>query len=566
LVNKNAGVYISGWFYLEDPPEGEFRVLGLGSNERCCLILNPEKKIGVRSFNSKRWESCLTDITYPVKKWFKLSISYNKKENRIGVYYNDNLMGEYPQKFSNINVVETIYIAESYPDESKGDLWIDNLFIGSKSLRKVKIGDVYLNDSLLGKNIKKISYSPEGIFTVSAKINGNYEQENVIIHKENSFYLKVVDNYLQGGILTDKGWKNSISFDKLKNNNEYEIGMSYDKDKVAGPFTGAIEYSKEPVLSANPSGWDQHIREKPWVIYEDGKYHMWYAGWKGQYGKGVCRIGYATSEDGINWEKYGENPVIEDPGAEDPTVVKFKGKYFLAYELEKNVAGEGRAVIKVLSSDDKIHWESISVIEPGEYPSWDYREVGTPVLWVEDEKMYLFYEARGGVPLNWGEEGLATSEDGINWEKYGKNPVIKQSPPDVFVASDGITRYKGNYYMYYHSPAGLAISTDLIHWNKSPYNPLGGSALMGHICITNANDKYLLYYTTDKNNGVYLAYPSQACFVHLNINGKEVMYKIKDDTQSLSTKISDAALWIGSKEEKENIFDGEIKEVKISDK
>ena len=72
-------------------------------------------------------------------------------------------------------------------------------------------------------------------------------------------------------------------------------------------------YSGNPVLTAGAFGdWDQKHVGNAMVIKDGSIYKMWYAGTDA---KGVERIGYATSKDGIAWTKYANNPVLEpEPG------------------------------------------------------------------------------------------------------------------------------------------------------------------------------------------------------------------------------------------------------------
>jgi hypothetical protein len=66
---------------------------------------------------------------------------------------------------------------------------------------------------------------------------------------------------------------------------------------------------KNPVLPAGAEGtWDDTWVFAPRILYLDGRYHMWYGG-TGEYW-GIYCLGLATSSDGIAWERYGGNPVL----------------------------------------------------------------------------------------------------------------------------------------------------------------------------------------------------------------------------------------------------------------
>ncbi len=64
-----------------------------------------------------------------------------------------------------------------------------------------------------------------------------------------------------------------------------------------------VKYLGNPVLNRGASGtWDACYIAAPTVLFDGTKYQMWYRG--GSAGCSLYRIGYATSADGIVWEKY----------------------------------------------------------------------------------------------------------------------------------------------------------------------------------------------------------------------------------------------------------------------
>ena len=68
------------------------------------------------------------------------------------------------------------------------------------------------------------------------------------------------------------------------------------------------KYPGNPVFQPGKSGeWDM-VKIAQTVLFEDGRYHMWYKGWS-EDGSGLKGIGYAISPDGIHWQKYEANPL-----------------------------------------------------------------------------------------------------------------------------------------------------------------------------------------------------------------------------------------------------------------
>lgn len=233
----------------------------------------------------------------------------------------------------------------------------------------------------------------------------------------------------------------------------------------------------EPVFTAAPAGqWDARIRERGWILKEADGWHLWYTGYDGT-ATGLRKLGYATSGDGIHWERYPRNPLDSVHWIEDMQVVPHAGKYYMFAEGEHDQA-------QLLLSKDKRQWDRIGTLDirttngqpltPGPF--------GTPAAWVEGETWYLLYERRDkGV---W----LAASTDLKVWKHVQDDPVLVPGPADYdsdMIAVNQVIRDRGLYYAIYHGrgkvtaaqpkppwSTGLAVSSDRLHWRKCAENPL----------------------------------------------------------------------------------------------
>jgi predicted GH43/DUF377 family glycosyl hydrolase len=113
--------------------------------------------------------------------------------------------------------------------------------------------------------------------------------------------------------------------------NVWTVNLATSPDGIAW-----TKYAGNPVLS--PEGWYEAERVgDPWVILDEGVYMMWYTcqnrAMNISYG-----IAYATSGDGITWSKHPENPVLlagdEGPDSgtvRDPCVVRSASGYEMWY-------------------------------------------------------------------------------------------------------------------------------------------------------------------------------------------------------------------------------------------
>ena len=262
-------------------------------------------------------------------------------------------------------------------------------------------------------------------------------------------------------------------------------------------------YKNNPIFSGTGTGtWDNQIRERGYILKDNDIYKMWYTGYNGG-DSTVKYLGYATSPDGIKWERYPENPIFDEKWTEDMFVIKNNGTYYMYAEGKNDIA-------HMLSSSDGIRWEEqgdlVMLQTNGDTIPGPY---GTPTVWIENGKWYLFYERNDlGV---W----LATSKDKITWTNIQDEEVLKMGPEkydEGAVAANQIVKFNNRYYMYYHGStnpnwadpnanakwtSNVAMSTDLIHWKKYPGNPLVEGDTSSPILVFDG-ENYRLYTMHDK--------------------------------------------------------------------
>jgi len=252
---------------------------------------------------------------------------------------------------------------------------------------------------------------------------------------------------------------------------------SNNAEEFPSEMVSFTPWQGNPLFAGTGTGtWDKKIRERGYILYEDGLYKMWYTGYNPDIAEPKF-LGYATSTDGISWKRYSDKPIFSGKWTEDMIVVKHEGTYYMYAEGENDVAHK-------LTSPDGINWEEqgdlILLTTKGDTIQGPY---GTPSVWIEDGKWYLFYE-RDDLSI-W----LAQSTDKLTWKNIQDEPVIALGPDkyDIgAVAADQVVKYKSRYFMYYHATdrldwqhpsshvvwtSNVAMSTDLIHWTKYPGNP-----------------------------------------------------------------------------------------------
>jgi hypothetical protein len=256
-----------------------------------------------------------------------------------------------------------------------------------------------------------------------------------------------------------------------------DITMAFAQENVVKyppEIVKFVPFPGNPVFQPEMGKWDARIRERGWIMIEEGVYKLWYTGYDGSK-EGIRRLGYATSKDGIRWTRHPRNPLLKDVWVEDMMIVKDQGKYYMFAEGRNDLA-------HALVSENGIDWEPLGKLDirlKNGQPIAD-GPFGTPTVWLENGLWHLFYERNdAGI---W----LAKSKDRKVWKNVQDEPVLSPGPADYdkdLIALNQIIKYKGRYYAFYHGSmksgplkgfwcTGVASSLDLLNWEKYPGNPL----------------------------------------------------------------------------------------------
>ncbi|OGG02910.1 hypothetical protein A2W14_00155 [Candidatus Gottesmanbacteria bacterium RBG_16_37_8] len=252
--------------------------------------------------------------------------------------------------------------------------------------------------------------------------------------------------------------------------------------------TNWIKYSGNPIVEPGaPGEWDEKYIYPGTVIKEGSEYKMWYTG---SDRTGREQIGYATSTDGITWNKYDGDPVLKASSetgwdsyiAAQASVIFDGTNYLMWYSGNNGPVTKENWKIGFASSPDGIHWTKYSgnpVLEPSQ-TGWDNKAVYQPeVEKTDDNQFYMWYSATSKTvsSLRW-KIGFATSIDGKNWTKYSGNPVIRPVQSWETSGGDGVNDpsvyYDGYiFHIWYHAHGiGYAQSLDGITWEKYTQNPV----------------------------------------------------------------------------------------------
>jgi predicted GH43/DUF377 family glycosyl hydrolase len=242
-------------------------------------------------------------------------------------------------------------------------------------------------------------------------------------------------------------------------------------------------YSKNPILTTTPGTFDGRNIDQAYVIHDQEGYKMYYNGYdniSNKYG-----IGLATSQDGIHWQKYAGNPILT--GKTDlnsweknilyPVVYLTEGGYFMYYTGTDGLVGKtGLAV-----SDDGITWTRYAqnpVLSYGASRDWDEKNASCAAICKVDSIWYMLYLGSGNGSFTKTSLGLATSTDGINWNKSKSNPIMvptSYSSWEDYHLGRGTLLFRNNMFHFWYCAENYANGNWQVGYATSVYEPLSAN-------------------------------------------------------------------------------------------
>lgn len=262
------------------------------------------------------------------------------------------------------------------------------------------------------------------------------------------------------------------------------------------------KYSNNPVIEGTPGGIDKNGLGDPWVIKDGSTYKMWYAADDGYWDD----IAYATSTNGIEWTKYGS--VLQNPDHKtisDPCVIKDEDTYKMWF-YDNN---ENNQICFGTSSNGE-DWKRKGVVVPlGSSGDYDSQGLNSPSVIKEDGIYKMWYYGYDG---SIGRFLYTTSLDCENWTKHGL--VMEKSGEEyesnwigsIYVIKDDNSQYK----MWYNGEDSsgtkrilYATSNLTIPINYTTITiPVGGSGIASVKWTPIALGNHTIYVIVDPENEI----------------------------------------------------------------
>lgn len=183
----------------------------------------------------------------------------------------------------------------------------------------------------------------------------------------------------------------------------------------------------KPILSPRGDTFEAHGIFNPAVLKVDNHFVMIY---RAQDAKGISRLGYATSADGVTFEREREPLLSPDGeferggGVEDPRLVRIDGVYYLTY-----TAYNGKdAQLALATSRDLRTWTRRGIIMPAYKGRWNVHWTKSGAILPErvNGKYWMFFMADAQDKRD--QTGIAYSTDLLTWTEVLDHPILPRRP------------------------------------------------------------------------------------------------------------------------------------------
>jgi len=235
-------------------------------------------------------------------------------------------------------------------------------------------------------------------------------------------------------------------------------------------------HANNPVIRVGDKGeWDDQTLGCFTVLEDGGRFFFFSGGSRFAQPK---NIGLATSEDGVHWTKYENNPLF--PGSM-PYAIKV-AETFRLYHPGKDATGRHGLLMK--TSKDGFRWSEPRLVLPGGI-------LDPCVIQVAKDRFHLYFCAGGKKTKNgtdvWEFQNyVATSKDGISWKKHPEPilPLATEGNWDSMShAGPCVLKLEDGFHLWYLGSGpwragkiawriGHARSADGISWTRSGEEPV----------------------------------------------------------------------------------------------
>jgi len=236
-----------------------------------------------------------------------------------------------------------------------------------------------------------------------------------------------------------------------------------------------IDFPGNPLFKNENSPANPLMVSQARVLYEGGTYKMWFTN---LFNSARANVGYAESANGLSWGTAYPSPVLlpgeygswDDYTVTSGPVVRADSDYKMYYHGWRDQYEMWH--IGLASSPDGKNWTKNP--EPVLYATENEHQIGALDI-IKVNNIYYMYFIERHYPYY--TINLAVSQNGINWERYGNNPILEADKvwEGTGIYYPSVIYEDGRFIMVYMNAAasgfGMAVSEDGKEWIKKNTNP-----------------------------------------------------------------------------------------------
>lgn len=248
-------------------------------------------------------------------------------------------------------------------------------------------------------------------------------------------------------------------------------GTAFGQGMPSGKLTRS---SPNSLLDIGPPGSPDDNKTGPRVVLKMGPqdYRMWY---EAVPGPNQSSVGFATSNNGVIWTKQG---IVLTPSADweggpngevSPNSILIENGLFQMWYHSYDFATPSHRRIGLATSTNGLNWEKhpVPVLDVGTPGSLDDKMVVEPRVFKVDNAYRMYY---GGMSFASSASGyalcMAMSPDGTNWTKYVRNP-LPGIPARTGAAGYAIIQDQNIWYMWHGKPSSDAYGGLYFAWSSN---------------------------------------------------------------------------------------------------
>ena len=251
-------------------------------------------------------------------------------------------------------------------------------------------------------------------------------------------------------------WTNGVSIVPTADGKSYRMyyagrageGIGFAEASVDDPLSWS-EHPVSPVLVPRADNWEGGLINQPRVVkVTDAHWRMYYTGW-GFKGPGTSwAMGLAESFDGgTSWRRFQDEPILDRGGSSSPDgggacvpmVVRVAGRWMMWYTAgQLNLDGHQTIHLCLATSPDGVHWEKyrFNPVLTDDFSDGVMRSVTSRCYVRHDDGVFRMWYSHAKPDYR---IYYAESLDGIDWERAPVAPVLDVSPSPAW--DDNMVEY-----------------------------------------------------------------------------------------------------------------------------